>query len=128
MPACYRCFERSFGPQRDYCRRILHSGDWDCTISPRQNFWSALFASVLLGLGTALAYPTLLAAVSDYVHPLYRASAVGVYRLWRGEWLKRWWKEIFDHVLWAQVCIFSDSAYSDSAENRRRFSLLYFDV
>ncbi len=37
----------------------------------------------LLGLGTALVYPTLLAAVSDIAHPGWRASAVGVYRLWR---------------------------------------------
>jgi MFS family permease len=37
----------------------------------------------LLGLGTALVYPTLLAAVSDVAHPSWRASAVGVYRLWR---------------------------------------------
>jgi MFS family permease len=40
-------------------------------------------AMVLLGLGTALVYPTLLAAVSDVAHPSWRASAVGVYRLWR---------------------------------------------
>ena len=33
--------------------------------------------------GTALVYPTLLAAVSDVAHPEWRASAVGVYRLWR---------------------------------------------
>ena len=38
---------------------------------------------ILLGIGTALVYPTLLAAVSDVVHPSWRASAVGVYRLWR---------------------------------------------
>jgi MFS family permease len=38
---------------------------------------------VLLGLGTALVYPTLLAAISDVAHPEWRASAVGVYRLWR---------------------------------------------
>jgi MFS family permease len=37
----------------------------------------------LLGLGTALVYPTLLAAISDVAHPDWRASAVGVYRLWR---------------------------------------------
>jgi len=42
-----------------------------------------LAASVLLGVGTALVYPTLLAAVSDAVHPSRRARAVGVYRLWR---------------------------------------------
>lgn len=38
---------------------------------------------VLLGLGTALVYPTHLAAVSDVAHPEWRSSAVGVYRLWR---------------------------------------------
>jgi MFS family permease len=38
---------------------------------------------VLLGVGTALVYPTLLAAIGDVAHPLWRASAVGVYRLWR---------------------------------------------
>jgi MFS family permease len=40
-------------------------------------------AMALLGLGTALVYPTLLAAISDVAHPDWRASAVGVYRLWR---------------------------------------------
>ena len=39
--------------------------------------------SALLGLGTALVYPTLLAAIGDRAHPAWRASAVGVYRLWR---------------------------------------------
>jgi MFS family permease len=42
-----------------------------------------LGASALLGIGTAMVYPTLLAAVSDVAHPEWRASAVGVYRLWR---------------------------------------------
>ncbi len=37
----------------------------------------------LLGLGTAMVYPTLLAAIGDVAHPGWRASAVGVYRLWR---------------------------------------------
>jgi MFS family permease len=40
-------------------------------------------AMALLGVGTALVYPTLLAAVGDVAHPLWRASSVGVYRLWR---------------------------------------------
>jgi MFS family permease len=44
-------------------------------------FWA--LAAVLLGLGTAMVYPTLLAAVGDVAHPSWRASAVGVYRLWR---------------------------------------------
>jgi MFS family permease len=47
------------------------------------NLAAWLLAAVLLGLGTALVYPTLLAAVSDVAHPDWRASAVGVYRLWR---------------------------------------------
>lgn len=43
--------------------------------------WAA--AAGLLGLGTAAVYPTLIAQVSDLVGPRDRASAVGVYRLWR---------------------------------------------
>jgi MFS family permease len=43
--------------------------------------WMA--GAVLLGAGTACVYPTLLAAVSDRAHPSWRATAVGVYRLWR---------------------------------------------
>jgi MFS family permease len=43
----------------------------------------ALVGSVLLGLGTAMVYPTLLAAIGDVTHPSWRASSVGVYRLWR---------------------------------------------
>jgi MFS family permease len=46
-------------------------------------FAPALTAAVLLGVGTALVYPTLIAAVSDVVEPRDRASAVGVYRFWR---------------------------------------------
>jgi MFS family permease len=38
---------------------------------------------VLLGIGTAMVYPTLLAAIGDVAHPTWRASSVGVYRLWR---------------------------------------------
>ena len=40
--------------------------------------------ATLLGVGTAMVYPTLLAAIGDVAHPGWRASAVGVYRLWRG--------------------------------------------
>ncbi len=50
---------------------LLHGFGW----------WALTMA--LLGLGTALVYPTLLAAVADVAHPNWRASAVGVYRLWR---------------------------------------------
>ncbi|GDY32297.1 MFS transporter [Gandjariella thermophila] len=43
--------------------------------------WAA--AAVLLGAGTAMVYPTLLAVIGDVAHPAWRARAVGVYRLWR---------------------------------------------
>jgi MFS family permease len=46
-------------------------------------FPAALAAAALLGAGTALVYPTLIAAVSDAVQPVERAQAVGVYRFWR---------------------------------------------
>ncbi len=46
-------------------------------------FLSWALAMALLGLGTAMVYPTLLAAISDVAAPSWRASAVGVYRLWR---------------------------------------------
>jgi len=39
--------------------------------------------AALLGLGTAMVYPTLLAAIGDIAHPSWRASSIGVYRLWR---------------------------------------------
>ncbi|WP_236652791.1 MFS transporter [Chitinophaga vietnamensis] len=44
---------------------------------------SGLTGSVLLGIGTAMVYPALLAAVSDAAHPSWRASSLGVYRFWR---------------------------------------------
>jgi MFS family permease len=47
------------------------------------NFAVWFAAAVLLGVGTAMVYPTLLAAIGDVVDPLVRASSVGVYRLWR---------------------------------------------
>jgi len=46
-------------------------------------FEPALGAAVLLGVGTALVYPTLIAAVSDAVEPQERGQAIGIYRFWR---------------------------------------------
>jgi MFS family permease len=40
-------------------------------------------AATILGAGTAMVYPTLLAVIGDVAHPDWRASAVGVFRLWR---------------------------------------------
>jgi MFS family permease len=42
-----------------------------------------LVAGIVLGLGTALVYPTLLAVVADVADPAWRGSAIGIYRLWR---------------------------------------------
>ena len=46
-------------------------------------FLGFAIGEVLLGIGTAMVYPTLLAAIGDVAHPRWRGSAVGVYRLWR---------------------------------------------
>src|SRR5207248_340406 len=44
-------------------------------------FW--LIGSLLLGVGTAMVYPSLIAAVSDASHPVWRARSLSVYRFWR---------------------------------------------
>jgi MFS family permease len=49
----------------------------------RMPFIAGLAGSVLLGIGTAMVYPALLAAVGDGAHPARRATSVGVYRFWR---------------------------------------------
>jgi MFS family permease len=46
-------------------------------------FTGFAMGATLLGLGTAMVYPTLLAAIGDVTHPSWRASIVGIYRLWR---------------------------------------------
>jgi MFS family permease len=48
-----------------------------------RSFFGFAGAALLLGIGTAMVYPTLLAAIGDVAHPSWRASAIGVYRLWR---------------------------------------------
>jgi len=48
-----------------------------------RGFTGFVAGGLLLGIGTAMVYPALLAAIGDVVHPAWRASAVGVYRLWR---------------------------------------------
>ena len=52
-------------------------------VAATHSFLPWALAAVLLGAGTAMVYPTLLAAVGDVAHPAWRARAVGVYRLWR---------------------------------------------
>ena len=52
-------------------------------IAAVRGFPAWLGAATLLGVGTAMVYPTLIAAVGDVAHPAWRASALGVYRFWR---------------------------------------------
>jgi MFS family permease len=56
-------------------------GIWLTVLVPDYGAW--LVGAVLQGAGTAMVYPTLLAAIADYAHPLWRASSLGVYRFWR---------------------------------------------
>jgi MFS family permease len=52
-------------------------------IGATSGFWIWAIGAMLLGVGTAMVYPTLLAAIGDVAHPSWRARSVGVYRLWR---------------------------------------------
>jgi MFS family permease len=60
---------------------IQAGGIWLTVLVPAYPAW--LMGAALQGLGTAMVYPTLLAAVTDYAHPAWRASSLGVYRFWR---------------------------------------------
>jgi MFS family permease len=62
---------------------LLQAGALGLLVAGDGAFAPALTAAVLLGVGTAMVYPTLLAAVSDTVRPRERAQAVGIYRFWR---------------------------------------------
>jgi MFS family permease len=56
-------------------------GIWLTVLVPDYGAW--LLGAALQGLGTAMVYPTLLAAITDHAHPTWRASSLGVYRFWR---------------------------------------------
>ena len=56
-------------------------GIWSVLYS--QEFFGWVVGMSFLGIGTALVYPTLLAAISDIAHPSWRATSLGVYRFWR---------------------------------------------
>jgi MFS family permease len=69
-------------------KRLIVGGMWVqaagiVLVGAGHGFAGFAVGSVLLGVGTAMVYPTLLAAIGDVAHPGWRASAVGVYRLWR---------------------------------------------
>jgi len=67
---------------------LIVAGMWTqaagiATTAVSQTFSGFALGAALLGVGTAMVYPTLLAAIGDVAHPTWRGSAVGVYRLWR---------------------------------------------
>ena len=89
-PATWGAGQLVTGPLSDRLgrKRLITAGMWLqaaalAMIAATHAFAPWLAGAVLLGVGTAMVYPTLLAAVSDVAHPRWRASAVGVYRLWR---------------------------------------------
>jgi MFS family permease len=89
-PAVWGVLQTATGPLSDRWGRkgLIVGGMWMqaaalfLTASTRTFGWW-LVASVLLGLGTAMVYPTLIASVSDASHPSWRARSLSVYRFWR---------------------------------------------
>jgi len=89
-PAVWAVFQIATGPLSDRLGRkaMIVAGMFlqaaalgALALGHHVSLWMA--SMIALGLGTALVYPTLLGAVSDHAHPSFRASAIGVYRLWR---------------------------------------------
>src|SRR5215831_11013178 len=60
---------------------VQAGGIWLTVLIPSYAVW--LVGAALQGLGTAMVYPTLLAAITDHAHPTWRATSLGVYRFWR---------------------------------------------
>jgi MFS family permease len=89
-PAVWGVLQTITGPLSDRWGRkgLIVAGMWVqaaglLLTAATQTFAWWLLASVLLGLGTAMVYPTLIAAVSDASHPSWRARSLSVYRFWR---------------------------------------------
>lgn len=89
-PAFWGIFQIATGKLSDYTGRkqMLVAGMLVQAVSllifpMLTGFYQFLVVAALLGIGTAMVYPTLIAAVADLVHPQDRAESVGVYRLWR---------------------------------------------
>jgi MFS family permease len=60
---------------------VQAGGIWLTVQIPVYSAW--MLGALLQGIGTAMVYPTLLAAISDVAHPEWRATTMGVYRFWR---------------------------------------------
>jgi MFS family permease len=89
-PAVWGVGQLFTGPLSDRIGRkwLIAAGLWVqalgiALVPASSGFTAFAVGAVLLGLGTAMVYPTLLAAIGDVAHPSWRASAVGVYRFWR---------------------------------------------
>ena len=89
-PAVWGVFQTVTGPLSDRWGRkgLIATGMWVqasglLLIAATRGFAWWFVAAVLLGLGTAMVYPTLIAAVSDASHPSWRAGSLSVYRFWR---------------------------------------------
>jgi MFS family permease len=89
-PATWGILQLATGAWSDRIGRkwLIASGMWVqgvgiVVILLAEGIAGAVCGAVLLGLGTAMVYPTLLAAIGDVAHPAWRASSIGVYRLWR---------------------------------------------
>ena len=90
-PAVWGCGQLGAGALSDQLGRrplvlwgmLVQAAAFVILVTGRGALGSAVAAAVVLGIGTALVYPTLLAAVSDAVTPFARARATGVYRFWR---------------------------------------------
>ena len=89
-PAVWGVLQLATGSLSDSLGRkwLIVSGMWIQAVGIGAVIVSSSFAgfaagAALLGLGTAMVYPTLLAAIGDVAHPSWRASSVGVYRFWR---------------------------------------------
>ena len=89
-PAAWGILQMLTGPLSDRWGRkgLIVAGMWVQAIglvmtALTQSFGWWLLASILLGVGTAMVYPTLIASVSDASHPAWRARSLSVYRFWR---------------------------------------------
>ncbi len=89
-PAVWGVLQTVTGPLSDRWGRkgLIMTGMWVQAsglflIAATRSFGWWFLASLLLGLGTAMVYPTLIAAVSDASHPSWRARSLSVYRFWR---------------------------------------------
>lgn len=66
-----------------YSGMLIQAGGIWVILFSGSTFGGIIAGMSLLGVGTALVYPTLLAAISDIAHPKWRATSLGVYRFWR---------------------------------------------